>query len=88
MHALDGLGPQLGEEARHVLLVLFFLSGQYLGRLPLDGFNTLMLVSTLLSLYHAGGFAGSLAVGTEAVLAVPLAARRRRPYNWEKTSKK
>ena len=27
VHALDGLGPQLGEEARHVLLVLSFLSG-------------------------------------------------------------
>ena len=27
VHALDGLGPQRREEARHVLLVFFFLAG-------------------------------------------------------------
>ena len=44
MHALDGLGAQLGEEARHVLLVLSFLSLKNFGRLPLDGFNALLLL--------------------------------------------
>ena len=32
VHALDGLGAQLGDEARHVLLVLFFLAREHLGR--------------------------------------------------------
>ena len=44
VHALDGLRAQLGEEARDVLLVFSFLSGQDLGRLPLDGLDALLLL--------------------------------------------
>ena len=46
-----------------------------------------MLVRTVISLYHAGGFAGSLAVGTEAELNV-YRARRRRPVAAQEKTKK
>ena len=46
-----------------------------------------MMVSSLLSLCHAGGFAGSHAVGTEAVLDGLNRARRRRPWPLAKKRK-
>ena len=46
-----------------------------------------MLVSNVLSLCHAGGFAGSLAVGTEAVLGRLNRARRRRPVAAQEKTK-
>ena len=95
VHALDGLGAQLGEEARDVLLVLSFLSLKNFGRLPLDGFKVLnrssacgsMLVRSVLSLYHAAVSRARASDVAEGRIGRLDRARRRRPWPLRKKRK-